>query len=70
MIWLEERSPSHAVETPTIIEEDNEGVSERVPSFGIEFADILLRAAKPRNRWTASHLFELVTDTSFNLNIL
>lgn len=46
MVWPEDVYSSHAMETSTIIQEEDEGVSERVLRIRIEFADILLRVAK------------------------
>lgn len=53
VIWPEDGSPRSAVKTPTIIEYNDEGVSEMVPSFLIEFPDILLRVAKHEDRRAA-----------------
>lgn len=58
------------MKTLTIIQEDNESVSETVLSFAIEFKDILLQISKYGNWCTASQLVDLLTDKSSDLNIL
>lgn len=52
----EASSSSAVVETTSNIVEDEVGVSERVSSFGIEYADVLLQSAGYGDRWTASQL--------------
>lgn len=46
VVCQEDGSPSPAVKTPTITEEDVEGVSGRILGFIIEFVSILLQKAK------------------------
>lgn len=46
--WLEHGSSNPKVETPTIIPEDDEAVSERASCLVIELADILQRVANAR----------------------
>lgn len=46
VVSKEDGFPSPAVETPTIVEEDDEGVSKKFSSFAVKFTGILRRAAK------------------------
>lgn len=69
MVWSEDDSFSPAVETQTINEEDNTGISEKSTSFVIEFADSSLRVATHEDRWTAYQLIIVLADTSFEVNI-
>lgn len=66
----EEDSHSSAVKTPAIIEEDNGSVSERLPNFVIEFAEILLLLAKQRNGLNAWQLVDLLAFIFFEINFL
>lgn len=50
LVWLEISSPSSAVEKSNLIEKDDEGVSEKVTCFVIEFADIQMPVAKNREK--------------------
>lgn len=68
MACQEVGSTSSRVEIPTIIEEHYEGVSEKVLSFSIELADILLRLARERGRLIALELVDLLASTSFDIN--
>lgn len=61
---------SCASEAPTFIEKDNESVSESVLSLLNEFVDITLGVAKQANGWIALQLVGLLTDASFELDIL
>lgn len=56
VVWPGDGSYHPAVETPTIIEKDDEGMPEMVPSIFISFSDILVRVAKNRDQWTALQL--------------
>lgn len=47
-------SPRLAAEAPIIIERDNDGLSERVPDFMVDFAKTLQLVAKKGNGRTAS----------------
>lgn len=67
-VLSEDSFPSPAAETPTVIEKDDEGVSECLLSFVIEFAGILLRFTTNNDQWTA--LYMRLTDTCIDLNIL
>lgn len=58
------------MKTPTIIEEDDGSVSERIPSYVIDFFDILQRFSKHGDQRAASQLVVLLTDASFNMNIV
>lgn len=69
LVFQKDFHPIPAVETPASIEEDDESVAERILRFVKEFADILLRVANHRDRWTASQLVELLINTSFALNV-
>lgn len=69
MVWPDDSSLSPAVEPPTIIEKDSGCVSERIPSFVIAVANILLRVAKDGKRCIASQLDKLLTNTSFELKL-
>lgn len=42
VVFQKDRPSSPAVHTPTIVEEDDGGVSERILGFLIKFPDILL----------------------------
>lgn len=50
VVWSANSSRSLAAETPTIIDEKDGSVSERVSSFVVEFVEILLRVAKHGDR--------------------
>lgn len=63
-------SPNHAVQGPTIIEHDSEGFSEEIKSIVIEFAGILLRVENLGDQRTASHLVDLLTHASLEMNIV
>lgn len=70
MVYQDNGTPSPAVEKLAIIEDDDEVMSERVPSFATEFINILQRVAKQGDRCATSQLVELLTDASFDLSIL
>lgn len=70
VVFQEDISFSSVVKTPTIIEEDNEIVPERVSSFVNEVADILRRVVKHEDQRTCSQLVYLMLSTSLNLNSL
>lgn len=61
-------SPSLVVEKATIIRNDDEDLSESVPSFLTKFADILQQMLKEGEQRTALQQFRLLTDASFDLN--
>lgn len=50
VIWLEDSFPSFVLVNTTIIEEEDECLSESAPSFAIEFAETQLQAAKREDR--------------------
>lgn len=54
MVCLEDGSPSPAVQTLAIIENDDEDSSERAPSFVIESSDIKLPLVKLGDRRVAT----------------
>lgn len=58
------------METPTINEVYDEGVSERFSSFVIELRHILLQAVKHEDRRIASKLVDLLANSFFNFNIV
>lgn len=68
MVYQENVSLIPVVAVPTIIEQDDEGVSERDPSFLLEFADISLRVAKKGDRRIALQLVNSLTNTVFVIN--
>lgn len=55
---------------PTIIENENEGVSDRAPTSAIELAEILLRVAKQGYRRPALHLDDLLAYLCLEINKL
>lgn len=57
-----------AAKMPTTIEPDDEGVSGRVLSFVVEFADSLQQVAEQAKRWIVSQLIDLLTKMSFKMN--
>lgn len=62
----EDDSARPAVQMPTMIGENNESVSERVPRCAIEIADIFLPVTKHGDERTASQLVDLLPNTSFD----
>lgn len=65
----EDVCPSRAVKGPSIIEQDDDGISESAPSFVIKFVDILLPVAEKEDRRTAFQPVNWLTDTYFEINI-
>lgn len=70
VVCLEDGSHGPTAETQNIIGGDDYGVLESVPSYVAEFADILMRVTRREEQLTESQLAELLTDTTFDLNIL
>lgn len=70
MVQQEDCSPVPVAKVSAIAEEDDGGVSEKVPSFEIDFANILLRTAKHLYRRRGSQLVNVLAVTSFDINLL
>lgn len=70
VVYRDQDHPITSVETPIIIEDDDEGVLNLFPTFLVAFANILLQITRHEDRWTASQLVDLFPDTSFDLNML
>lgn len=56
-------SSSRVAEAPTVIEQDADDASRRVPSFMIELADFLLRVSKEKEKRIATEKVDLLADT-------
>lgn len=69
IVFQDDGSPTPRTEGPTAIEEDDQGASEKVSSFLIEFGGVLLRVAKQGLQRTVSQLENLLANTSFSMNI-
>lgn len=50
VVWPQNELPIPAVETPTIVEEDDENASMRISGFVIEISEILQQYAKHGDR--------------------
>lgn len=69
MVCQDDGSPSLVPEVPTIIAEEDAGVSEIAPSFVTKFADIMLRVAKQEVGRAALQLVILLAHTLSEMNI-
>lgn len=70
MVGQKDGFATSSVETPTIIEENNEGAQEGASSFVIKLAHILQHLAEQKGRQTTLQLVDLLTNTSFEVNML
>lgn len=61
-------SPTLVLELPNIIERKADSLSESVPCFGIEIANILFLLAEHRDARIISQLVSSLTDTCFEMN--
>lgn len=61
VLCQEDNSPNSAEEIPTIAEQENKGVAERVPNFEIELVGFLLRGGKHEYGWTPSQQDQSLT---------
>lgn len=69
IVCQEERSHGSAAEAPTIGQQEDECFSERMPWFVTKLPNILLPVSKQKDPLIASELVDLLTDTSFEVNI-
>lgn len=58
------------MEMSNIIEKDDKNILETVPSFVIDYYDILLQFSKLGDRRISPHLVDLLVNSSFEMNIL
>lgn len=68
MVFHENVSSSLAVETPTLVQQTNEGLSERILNLMSELAEVLLQNAKQGDQVIALRMASFVTFISFNKN--
>lgn len=69
VVCFENSSCSIATKLLTIIQQDIEGLSERISSFVTELAEIMLQNAKQGDQQLALQLVDLKTDIMFEINI-
>lgn len=68
MVCQQERFPSSAGKVPIIIEQDDDGASQRLPGFVTDFSHNLTRNIKQGDGTIATQVGHLPTDTSYELN--
>lgn len=70
MVRKEKTSLSLAADIPTIVQHDDEGVCEIIPSFVTEFSDALVKILKEKEQIILSKLVNLLRRATFEIIIL
>lgn len=70
VVCQKEGSTRPAGEAPTILQQNDENVSEKAPSYLFEFEEIPMRFARQGDGPSASQLVDLLASTSFKMKML